>query len=107
MIHALLLALAFGVAPVGTSIMTAADGSLQCRATGDIELTPDRNTYVNGVDVHIGDNGTRDVIVLPTHMLWLKYTPADVQNWSGTPPSYVWDALNRIAAALTASGHRP
>lgn len=107
MIHALLLALALGVAPVGTSILTASDGSLQCRATGDIELTPDRNTYVNGTDVHIGDNGTQDVIVLPTRFLFLKYTPADAGNWAGTPPAYVWDALNRIAAALSANGTKP
>lgn len=101
MIH-LLLALT-----LGTSIVTASDGSLQCRAAADIELTPDRNLYLNGVDVHIGDNGSHDVIVLPSHTLFLKYTPADPQNWNGTPPAYVWDALNRLAAALAASGHKP
>lgn len=105
--YAFFLMLTFGVAPVGTSILTASDGSLQCRATGDIELTPDRNTYVNGVDVHIGDNGTQDVIVLPTRVLFLKYTPAQASNWAGTPPAYVWDALNRIAAALSANGTKP
>jgi hypothetical protein len=102
-----LFALALGVMPVGTSIVTAADGSLQCHASGDIEIIPDGKTYINGVDVHIGDNGTQDVIVLPTRTLFLKYTPADAGSWTGTPPAYVWDALSRLAAALAASGHKP
>lgn len=92
---------------VGTSVMTTADGSLQCRATGDIELSPDGKTYINGTDVHIGDNGTQDVIVLPSRVLFLKYAPAEPQSWAGTPPAFVWDAINRLAAALAASGSKP
>lgn len=78
--------------------------------TNDSNITVSSNATVeiNAVDgVHIGDGNTSDVVILPAGTLFLKFVAAQPEHWAGESPRYVWDALDRIAAALAASGHQP
>jgi len=73
-----------------------------------ILIDSEEDIEINAVrDVHIGDDYSRNVVILPGGTLYLKYAAADMRNWAGKPPEYVWDALNRIASALAALGKIP
>lgn len=88
------------------SFTTLSDQSVE--VTGfDVSVTPERNLYLNGIDVHIGDDGTRNIILNPKDTIFAKFQAADPTDWYGQPPQWLWDAINRLAAALARSGHKP
>lgn len=79
-------------------------------------ITDDRNIQINAngqldinaaEGVHIGDANSKEVVIIPSGVLFLKFHASDPQCWEGDAPTYVWDALNRIAAALSANGSKP
>lgn len=89
-----------------SAISTLSDGSLVASAT-DITLTPDRNLQLNGTQIHIGDIDTDDVIVNPGGTFFARFTANDPTDWSGPPPQWMSDAINRIAYALARAGWKP
>jgi hypothetical protein len=76
------------------------DRNIQVSANGQLDINAAEG-------VHIGDANTKEVVIIPAGVLFLKFHAADPQCWDGNAPTYVWDALNRLAAALTANGNRP
>lgn len=88
-----------------SAVTTQTDDSLELSGL-DITLRPERNTYINGIDVHIGDDGTNDLILAGKRVL-ANFTPAQPIDWLGLPPTYLHDAVNRIASVLAAMGHKP
>jgi hypothetical protein len=88
-----------------SAVTTLTDDSLELTGL-DITLNPRRKMYINGVDVHIGDDGTNDVILGGKRVL-ANFTPSQPIDWLGLPPTYLHDAVNRIASVLAALGHKP
>lgn len=80
---------------------------MKLRAAEGISIESNDVVEINGDNVHIGDGGTKDVIILPAGVLFLKFRAAQPEHWEGEPPPYVADALNRLAAALAADGRKP
>jgi hypothetical protein len=105
----LILAVALALSSVASAdAVLHSEGSLQCTSVIDTEIKANRSVYINaGSDVHIADGGTRNVIILPSDRAYIKYTPANPSDWKDPKPAYVWDALDRLATALSALGVKP
>jgi hypothetical protein len=81
-------------------VIISDDHNIQISANGQLDINAAEG-------VHIGDANTSEVVIDPAGMLFLKFHAADPADWEGDAPTYVWQALNRIASALAASGHKP
>lgn len=60
----------------------------------------------NGAGILIDAVGLIDLTPAPGHALVLAYDPATPGDWAGSPTT-VWEALDRIAAVVSAGGASP
>lgn len=69
-----------------------------------IDYTTDVNNTPDNLSAFINDLGFVSQNNFDTG---LTYSPSDSTDWANPAPTTVWDALDRIASALTANGQTP
>lgn len=94
-------------------IETPREGGILVKTDHDqvlVNIRDDGTIYVNAVgDVHVGDGGTKNVILTAEKTVYTKFQVADRVDWDPErdPPQYEWDALNRLARACSLLGIKP
>ena len=93
------------------NIRTNSDGSISVLDDSGRRLIDISGNQVSvnvpGGDVHIGDDGTKDLILSATETVFTKFIANQPEHWEGEPPKYEWDAINRLASACAALGKKP
>ena len=94
----------------GTTVGYSGDGGLATLA----KLNAPGGIDINSLgEVHIADSSNGVIRKLYSSNAWsltgnlLGYTPTTAANWTGTAPTTIYGALDRIAAALAGLSAKP